>query len=147
MEQQTISIAKSGVVCSLAARTAVLAAANPVGGHYNRAKTVNENLKMNPALLSRFDLVFILIDKPDEQADAMLSDHIMNLHRGCKGSMTMIPSGTSLSSIFSATNEPTTLEERLKLKPGEQIDELPHEVMKKYIAYARRYVLPLKVYV
>jgi DNA helicase MCM8 len=41
----------------LPARTAVLAAANPVGGHYNKAKTVSENLKMNPALLSRFDLV------------------------------------------------------------------------------------------
>ena len=66
MEQQTISIAKSGVVCSLAARTAIMAAANPVGGHYNKSKTVTENLKMNPALLSRFDLVFILIDKPDE---------------------------------------------------------------------------------
>ena len=43
-----------------------MAAANPVGGHYNKSKTVTENLKMNPALLSRFDLVFILIDKPDE---------------------------------------------------------------------------------
>jgi len=47
----------AGLVCSLPARTGVLAAANPVGGHYNKAKTVSENLKMNPALLSRFDLV------------------------------------------------------------------------------------------
>lgn len=44
-EQQSISIAKAGIVCSLPARTAVLAAANPVGGHYNKAKTVCENLK------------------------------------------------------------------------------------------------------
>lgn len=66
MEQQSISVAKAGVVCSLPARTSVLAAANPVGGHYNPAKTVAENLRLGPALLSRFDLVFILLDKPDE---------------------------------------------------------------------------------
>lgn len=45
MEQQCISIAKAGIVCTLPARTSILAAANPIGGHYNRAKTVSENLK------------------------------------------------------------------------------------------------------
>lgn len=45
MEQQSISLAKAGVVCSLPARTSIIAAANPVGGHYNKAKTVSENLK------------------------------------------------------------------------------------------------------
>ena len=45
MEQQSISIAKAGIVCTLPARTSLLAAANPVGGHYNKAKTVSENLK------------------------------------------------------------------------------------------------------
>ena len=64
MEQQSISIAKAGVVCSLAARTSILAAANPVGGHYDRARTVAENLKINAPLLSRFDIIFILLDKP-----------------------------------------------------------------------------------
>ena len=43
-----------------------------------------ENLKMKPALISRFDLLFILIDRPDEYKDAMLSDHIMNMHNGVK---------------------------------------------------------------
>ena len=56
MEQQCISITKSGIIANLPARTSILAAANPVGGHYNRAKTVSENLKMSSALLSRFDL-------------------------------------------------------------------------------------------
>ena len=55
MEQQAVSIAKSGIVNSLPARAAVLAAANPIGGHYNRVKTVAENLKINPALLSRLE--------------------------------------------------------------------------------------------
>ena len=64
MEQQSISLAKAGVVCSLPARTSILAAANPIGGHYTRAKTVSENIKMGPALLSRFDLVYLLLDRP-----------------------------------------------------------------------------------
>ncbi|EXC16277.1 DNA replication licensing factor MCM8 [Morus notabilis] len=79
MEQQCVSIAKAGLVASLSARTSVLAAANPVGGHYNRAKTVNENLKISAALLSRFDLVFILLDKPDELLDKRVSEHIMSV--------------------------------------------------------------------
>lgn len=66
MEQQRISVAKGGVVCSLPAHASILAAANPVGGHYNRSKTIAENLKMSAALLSRFDLIFILLDRPDE---------------------------------------------------------------------------------
>ncbi|KAA0145875.1 hypothetical protein FNF29_08361 [Cafeteria roenbergensis] len=80
MEQQRISIAKAGMVASLSARTSVLAAANPVGGHYDRSKTVTENLRMHPALLSRFDLLFIILDRPDEERDRQLSAHVMALH-------------------------------------------------------------------
>eukprot|EP00903_Cladosiphon_okamuranus_P021304 g19575.t1 len=80
MEQQRISIAKAGVVASLSARCSVLAAANPIGGHYNRGKTIAENLKMSAALLSRFDLVFILLDRPDQEHDKKLSEHIMRTH-------------------------------------------------------------------
>jgi len=80
MEQQSISIAKAGIVCTLPARTSIIAAANPVGGHYNKSKTIAENLKMSPALLSRFDLIFILLDKADKEKDLMLSEHIMAMH-------------------------------------------------------------------
>lgn len=65
MEQQSVSIAKAGIICTLPTRTTVLAAANPVEGHYNKSKTVSENLKIKSAMLSRFDLLFILLDKPD----------------------------------------------------------------------------------
>lgn len=82
MEQQEVAVAKAGLCASLPARTAVLAAANPVGGHYNRAKTVGENLKMSSAMLSRFDLVFILMDRADEDADVRLSEHVMAMHSG-----------------------------------------------------------------
>lgn len=66
MEQQCVSVAKSGIVCSLPTRTSILAAANPINGRFNRSKTVVENLKMSPPLLSRFDLIFLLLDEPNE---------------------------------------------------------------------------------
>lgn len=66
MEQQTISVAKAGILCSLPARTTILAAANPSGGHYNKGKTIAENLKISLPMLSRFDLIFILLDQANE---------------------------------------------------------------------------------
>jgi DNA helicase MCM8 len=77
MEQQSVSVAKSGVVTSLRSRATILAAANPSGGCYDRRKSVSENLKMASALLSRFDLVFIMLDKPDAGRDRLISEHIM----------------------------------------------------------------------
>ena len=71
-----MSLAKAGVMCQLPARTSVLAAANPTGGHYNKGKTVSENLRMDHRLLSRFDLVFILLDKPNEVRFAFLFSDI-----------------------------------------------------------------------
>lgn len=78
MEQQRVSIAKAGVVCSLPARAAVLAAANPIGGHYERKKSLQANLNMDSALLSRFDLLFVLLDRPDTNMDLMLSSHVLS---------------------------------------------------------------------
>lgn len=77
MEQQQISIAKAGIVCNLPARTSIIAAANPHHGHYNKAKTVAQNLKMSAPILSRFDLVFVLLDKADIDHDDLISEHIM----------------------------------------------------------------------
>jgi len=65
MEQQTISIAKSGIVCSLNTRTAVLAAANPKESRYNPRKSIIYNIKLPAALLSRFDLIYLMLDKPN----------------------------------------------------------------------------------
>lgn len=80
MEQQSISMAKAGMICSLSSRCSMVAAANPVGGHYDPAKTVCENIKMSAALLSRFDLTFILLDNPDERHDQELSEHVISMH-------------------------------------------------------------------
>jgi len=149
MEQQCISVAKAGVLCTMPARTAVLAAANPVGGHYNKGKTVAENLKLGPALLSRFDLVFILIDKPDETQDGLLSEHVMSLHSKDFAQPTKSKS-MSCTPRFNNRLAPTTasqvagvsLSDRLVMVPGEPVDPVPPQCLKKYIAYARRYVQP-----
>ncbi|KAL6507944.1 DNA replication licensing factor mcm8 [Orobanche gracilis] len=147
MEQQCVSVAKAGLVASLSARTSVLAAANPVGGHYNRAKTVNENLKMNAALLSRFDLVFILLDKPDELLDKRLSEHIMSLHAG---------NGQQSPSVKRLCTESRDIRDvdmnvksgslvtrlRLDSKKDGDFVPLPGPLLRKYIAYARTYVFP-----
>jgi len=81
MEQQTISIAKAGIVCSLNSRTAILAAANPVNSRYNPKKSVVENINLPPALLSRFDLIYIMLDKVHEVYDTQLAHHILGLYK------------------------------------------------------------------
>ncbi|XP_034239092.1 DNA helicase MCM8-like, partial [Thrips palmi] len=143
MEQQSISIAKAGVVCSLPARTSILAAANPVSGHYNRAKTVSENLRMGQPLLSRFDLIFILMDQPNEHLDNLLSEHVMALHSGIRsrGSVSCSSSSQSQRARPSGDGD-IPLSERLRLYPNEAFDPIPHQLLRKYIAYARKYVCP-----
>ena len=80
MEQQTISIAKAGIHATLNARTSILAAANPIGGRYNRKTTLRANINMSAPIMSRFDLFFIILDECNEATDRRLADHIVNLH-------------------------------------------------------------------
>ncbi|XP_004398271.1 PREDICTED: DNA helicase MCM8 isoform X2 [Odobenus rosmarus divergens] len=146
MEQQSISLAKAGMVCSLPARTSIIAAANPVGGHYNKAKTVSENLKMGSALLSRFDLVFILLDTPNEDHDHLLSEHVIAIRAGkqrtvSSATVARINSQDSNTSVLEVVSD-KPLSERLKVVPGETIDLIPHQLLRKYIGYARQYVYP-----
>ncbi|CAE7204514.1 MCM7 [Symbiodinium microadriaticum] len=79
MEQQTISIAKAGLTTTLNCRTTVLAAANPVYGRYNPYKSPVENIDLPAALLSRFDLVFLLLDTVDGDRDKQLSRHVADV--------------------------------------------------------------------
>lgn len=138
MEQQTVSIAKAGVLCSFPAKTSILAVANPTGGHYNKGKTVAENLKMGNALLSRFDLVFILMDNADENLDRLITMHNQTLRSGRKN---LTPSYSSYISNPDHLNESDStvddskipLEQRLKLLPDEKMDYLPQLLMQKYI--------------
>ncbi|CAM8891449.1 unnamed protein product [Rhodiola kirilowii] len=81
MEQQTVSIAKAGITTSLNARTAVLAAANPAWGRYDMRRTPAENINLPPALLSRFDLLWLILDRADMDSDLELARHVLYVHQ------------------------------------------------------------------
>lgn len=81
MEQQTISIAKAGIQATLNARTSILAAANPVGGRYNRKISLRANVAMSAPIMSRFDLFFVVLDECNENVDMNIAQHIVNVHR------------------------------------------------------------------
>ena len=80
MEQQTISIAKAGIICQLNARTAILASANPVKSKYDPKLSVIQNIRLPPSLLSRFDLIYLMLDKHNEIDDRRLANHIVSLY-------------------------------------------------------------------
>ncbi|AIF69489.1 hypothetical protein PAP_05430 [Palaeococcus pacificus DY20341] len=110
LEQQSISISKAGITATLNSRTTVIAAANPKYGRFNRAKPLPEQLDLPPTLLSRFDLIFVLLDEPDENIDSDIATHILKVRRG----------------------------EAEAVAP-----KVPYDLLKKYIAYARKNIHPV----
>lgn len=80
MEQQTVSVAKAGIITTLNARTSILASANPVGSRYDTSLPVIQNIDLPPSLLSRFDLVYLILDKVDKHADRELARHITSMY-------------------------------------------------------------------
>ncbi|GFH54761.1 cdc21-like protein [Chaetoceros tenuissimus] len=80
MEQQTVSIAKAGIIATLNARTSILASANPVESRYNPNMSVVENIKLPPTLLSRFDLIYLILDAPNTESDRKLAQHLVGLY-------------------------------------------------------------------
>ncbi len=107
LEQQTISIAKAGIMATLNSRCAVLAAANPKFGRFDRYKSIAEQINLPSTILSRFDLIFVIEDKPNAERDKKLAAHILKIHKN-----TSIPF------------------------------EIDPELLRKYIAYARRQIHP-----
>ncbi|KAI9229965.1 MAG: MCM2/3/5 family-domain-containing protein [Piptocephalis tieghemiana] len=80
MEQQTVSVAKAGIVTTLNARTSILACANPIGSRWNERLTVPQNIDLPPTLLSRFDLLYILLDRVEPEFDRNLARHLVSLY-------------------------------------------------------------------
>uniref|UniRef100_A0A7S2ZNK1 DNA helicase n=1 Tax=Rhodosorus marinus TaxID=101924 RepID=A0A7S2ZNK1_9RHOD len=142
MEQQTVSIAKAGMICNLKTKTSVVAAANPRGGHYDLSKTVCENLKIALPLLSRFDLVFILLDSPDKQKDRYISEHVLTActsKKKKKGSVHRRPRSRETDAESEA--ERISLEKRLQKYRCDS--PLPSVLFRKYISYARAHINPI----
>ena len=81
MEQNTVTIAKGGIYATLNARTAILAAANPIFGRYDAYKNLTDNITLPIPLLSRFDLIFVIKDNPTPAQDERLATHILDVHR------------------------------------------------------------------
>eukprot|EP01069_Polyplicarium_translucidae_P008196 Polyplicarium_translucidae@DN3197_c0_g1_i1.p1 len=84
MEQQTISVAKAGLTTTLNARTSILAAANPASGRYDTTKSPVANMNLPAALLSRFDVQFLLLDRADRERDSLLAKHVLYVHQNLK---------------------------------------------------------------
>ncbi|RHY66747.1 hypothetical protein DYB38_008644 [Aphanomyces astaci] len=114
MEQQTVSIAKAGIICSLNARASILASANPIESRYNPAKSVIENINILPTLLSRFDLIYLILDRPNADADRQLARHIVSMYYD--------------GYTVSATTRTSEV--------------IPMSVLSEYIAYAKKHVHP-----
>ena len=85
-----MSVAKAGIICSLNARTCILASANPIDSKYDPTRSVVENINLTPTLLSRFDLIYLILDRPNERTDRQLATHLLALYQpGAKSHQTL----------------------------------------------------------
>ncbi len=132
MEQQEISVAKAGINATLKSRCAVLAAANPKLGRFDDFIPIAEQINMPPALLSRFDLIFSIMDKPSRERDTALAEHILRTHKA----------GEMQEHIARVREPKYSKEERDELlKPVTPV--FTPEFLRKYVAYAKRNVFPV----
>ena len=134
MEQQRISISKAGINASLRTRCAILAAANPKKGKFEPVSEIpfTSQINLSPPLVSRFDVIWLLTDDADENKDAKIANHIIkNRLRGV--SELLVNEGSA--------SDPSKSSAELK-KSSNEADMLPRELIRKYIAHAKRTVHP-----
>lgn len=129
MEQQTISVAKAGVMASLKSRCSLLAAANPKLGRFDKYEPIAPQINLTPALMSRFDLIFVLTDDPDTKRDSAIAEHILKSNFAGELSMQI-----SWNPEISQDDVDRAL---IVIKP-----EIEPEQLRKYVAYARKKIFP-----
>jgi DNA helicase MCM8 len=146
MEQQSFTVSKAGIWCSLKARTTVIAAANPQAGRYNNSKSLVENLKMNSALLSRFDLIFLLLDSHDKE----VMRHVIAVHSGKRTYQQSLdsrpawtqPSSASQSSVHDSPLIGESFTEYMQRVGATVTTPLPLTLLKQYLHYAKNQCQP-----
>jgi replicative DNA helicase Mcm len=129
MEQQTISVAKAGVMATLKSRCSLLAAANPKLGRFDKYEPIAPQINLTPALMSRFDLIFVLTDDPDTKRDSAIAEHILKSNYAGELS-TQKPWNPEISQE-DIDNALTVIE-----------PAIDPEMLRKYVAYARKNVFP-----
>ncbi|KAF2274845.1 MCM-domain-containing protein [Westerdykella ornata] len=143
MEQQTISISKAGIVTTLQARCAVVAAANPIGGRYNSTRPFSENVELTEPILSRFDILCVVRDTVDPTEDERLANFVVNSHgraHPLKAPAYGFAADKSQQTHEDETTQQTQMEVDDDMPPQE--GEIPQELLRKYILYAREKCRP-----
>ncbi|MBS3760584.1 MAG: helix-turn-helix domain-containing protein [Halodesulfurarchaeum sp.] len=131
LEQQSISISKAGINATLKSRCALLGAANPELGRFDRYETPANQIDLEPALISRFDLIFTVTDQPDQEKDANLAEHILRTNYA--GELNTHRNEVSTSNVSAADVDTATESVSPAIEP---------DLMRKYIAYARSTCFP-----
>jgi DNA replication licensing factor MCM3 len=133
MEQQTVTIAKAGIHASLHARCSVLAAANPVYGQYDRSKRLQENIGLPDSLLSRFDLLFVVLDLTDASTDRQIAQHVVSGHRRYGADAT--------DRVDDVDEDSDDEDEAAGIWQDEHI--LQHDFLRKYLHFAKTRMQPV----
>ena len=131
LEQQQISVNKAGINATLKSRCSLLAAANPKYGRFDQHEKYSQQIDLEPALLSRFDIMFIITDVPDQEKDKELAEHIVQTNYA--GEVYTHQQQNPTSNFSEDEVEKATEDVQSAIDP---------ELMRKYIAFAKRNVFP-----
>ncbi|MFB6295293.1 MAG: LAGLIDADG family homing endonuclease [Halobacteriales archaeon] len=131
LEQQEISISKAGITATLKSRCALLGAANPKYGRFDEYEPIAEQIELDPALISRFDLIFTVTDQPDEEEDRRLAEHIIQSNYAGE-----------LSAQHEKLSSPTANADEAAEAARNVEPTIDAELLRKYVAYAKRDVFP-----